>query len=116
MRSNPPNIDGDEALTESAGEGETVRAPNPLRTVSFLFIAAGVVLILENYGYLGSVHRIWPILSFLIGIGLCLLFTRGEMIDIGVLVLGTFISLSSIMFLYCNYVSWLVPFCFTRGL
>ena len=77
-----------------------------MRIVSFLFIATGVILILENYGYLSGIHQLWPILSFLIGMGLCLLFTRGEIVDIGVVILGTFISLLSLMFLYCNYASW----------
>jgi hypothetical protein len=70
-----------------------------------LFILIGVLLILENNGILPGIHKFWPALLSLLGIGMTLLFFSDKK-DVGLLWFGSFMLMLSIFFFYLNFNSW----------
>lgn len=75
------------------------------RILSILFILTGVILLLESYGYADGIYRLWPIFPFILGTGFILLFLRNRS-DIALLIIGTFLACTSILFFIFNFTTW----------
>lgn len=76
------------------------------RLLSILSVVVGVLLLLDHFGVLNGVHRLWPVFPALVGAGLLLLFRqrrRGDLILAGV---GSYLVGVSILFFVCEFSSW----------
>ncbi|MGC8755841.1 MAG: LiaI-LiaF-like domain-containing protein [bacterium] len=71
-----------------------------------LCIVIGVLLILENYGYIKGVYNLWPVFPLVLGIGLYLLYSDRGKKDAVVLGMGVYLIQFSILAFYENYTSW----------
>lgn len=71
-----------------------------------VFILSGVALLFESFGIAKGVHNIWPIFSFIIGLGFLLLNKKQRKRDIVLTIIGWFMMLSSLLFVYLNLTSW----------
>jgi hypothetical protein len=77
---------------------------NEFTVLAFVLVISGILLLFEVFGYLSGISRFWPIFPLIIGIGLLMLFQKQE--DIGLLWLGSFLIINSILFFYLNFTSW----------
>lgn len=71
-----------------------------------LFVFAGAVITLENFGVLRGVSLHWPILLSLLGAGFVMLFFQRQRNDPVLLWLGTFLLALSVFFYYLNLTAW----------
>lgn len=71
-----------------------------------LCIIIGVLLILENYGYINGVYNLWPIFPFVFGTGLYLVYVDRGKKDAVALGMGVYLIQFSILAFYANYTSW----------
>lgn len=70
-----------------------------------LLILSGIALLLESNSSLKGIHNMWPIFVLMLGMGLIFLFSSNKR-DIGLLWLGSFMIMLSILFFYLNFTSW----------
>ena len=74
--------------------------------VAILLIIITPLFLLETFGYLQGVHKLWPIFPFFLGLGFTALCVQKKLKDIIMLGLGTFLVGISCLFFYLNYSSW----------
>ena len=67
-----------------------------------ILVFVGMLLILETFGFVGKIHRFWPLLPLIIGIGLLMIFFKDYKRDYGFLALGIIITTNSMLFLYLS--------------
>jgi len=79
---------------------------SPLTYLAGLFVFAGAVITLENFGILHGISGHWPILLALVGVGFILLFFQRQQLDPVLLWLGTFLAILSVFFYYLNLTAW----------
>jgi len=88
------------------GKECSVAAP-VFRSIRFLASAAvvyGVLLSLENFGYLRGPKKWWPGLTLILGLGFIgLQRKRGFLPALGI---GVYLCCFSALAFYCNYVGW----------
>lgn len=70
-----------------------------------LLILSGIALLLEGKGFIPTIHNLWPIFLLITGTGLTILFYTNKK-DTGLVFLGSFMILLSILFFYLNFTSW----------
>jgi hypothetical protein len=76
------------------------------RALGVLSAALGLLPLCENAGWIGSIHRLWPLLLTIVASALLLLsraMRPREAVWIGV---GTYLLGISMLFLVLNYTSW----------
>jgi len=73
--------------------------------LSILLILSGVILLLESYGIVEGISRLWPVFPCILGIGFILLFARKRS-DITLLIIGTFLVWVSLLFFFLNFTAW----------
>lgn len=78
----------------------------PVKILATFCILAGLVLLLEGYGYLKGVYRFWPIFPFILGTGFILLFAKRLKNDFALLGIGIYTICVSIFFLILNFIGW----------
>ncbi len=71
-----------------------------------LCIIVGFLLILENYGYVSGMYKLWPVFPLVIGIGLYLVYRDRGRTDPVILAIGVYIIQFSILAFYATYTSW----------
>lgn len=74
--------------------------------LAILCILSGCILLLESYGYLSGIYRIWPVFPLILGIGFCLLFFRKNRNDAALLGIGIYLVCVSVLFFFLNFTSW----------
>jgi hypothetical protein len=74
--------------------------------LAVMFIAAGVILTLENTGLISGASKLWPLFPLAAGVGFLLLYFGYKRNDVALLFLGTVFALLSVFFLYLNYTTW----------
>lgn len=79
---------------------------NRYNVFAFLCIGIGLLLILENYGYINGIYNLWPVFPLVLGIGLYLLYVDRGKKDSIVLAMGVYLIQFSILAFYENYTSW----------
>lgn len=77
-----------------------------LNVLAGVFIAAGVILMLEHLGLISGVSRLWPLLPMAVGGGFLLLFAERGKSDTVLVWLGVFLLCNGPFFLYLNYARW----------
>ena len=76
------------------------------RALAIISIVCGALMLLDTYGYLGGVYKLWPVFSLILGVGLCLLYFKKQRFEIALLGIGTYFICVSFFFLFLNYTSW----------
>lgn len=74
--------------------------------LAILSMVAGALLLLENHGLVGPVHRLWPVFPGFVGFGLTLVFARRGRRDLVMLGLGSYLLGLAALFLVLNYTRW----------
>ncbi len=74
--------------------------------LALLCIGIGVLLMLENYGYIKGVYNLWPIFPLILGIGLCMLYVDKGKTNPTILAMGVYIIQFSALAFYANYTTW----------
>ncbi len=74
--------------------------------MAVLSIIVGLLLLLENFGYIKNVNLLWPVFPLVIGIGLIMLFFQSGRRDLKILGIGLFLAQSSVIFFFYNFSSW----------
>jgi hypothetical protein len=77
-----------------------------LNLLAGTFVAAGVILLLENLNLVSGISRLWPLLLMVVGLGFTILLFQRRRCDIVLIWLGSFNLLVGIFFLYLNFVGW----------
>lgn len=75
------------------------------RVLAVLAICTGLILLLEGYGYLSGIYRLWPLFPFILGTGFIFLFLRNRS-DTTIVVVGTYLVCASILFFVLNFTTW----------
>jgi len=78
------------------------------RLLAILCVLVGVLLLLEQFGVLRGVHRLWPVFPAFVGSGLLVLFYQRGRQDLVLMGIGTFMIGVSGLFFLCNYTSWAI--------
>jgi hypothetical protein len=82
---------------------------NPrFRALAVLSILSGVLLLLDAYGYLNGIYKLWPAFPLILGIGLFLLFFQKHRQEVALLGIGAYLVCASIFFFYLNFTSWAI--------
>ena len=76
------------------------------RPLAILSIICGALMLMDTYGYLGGVYKLWPVFPLILGVGLCLLYFKKQRFDFALLGIGTYFICISFFFLFLNYTSW----------
>lgn len=76
------------------------------RILAVLCVVVGSLLLLENFGVLAGVHRLWPVFSTFAGAGLILLFFNRGKRDLIMMGVGSYMVGVSAVFFVCNFTSW----------
>jgi uncharacterized metal-binding protein len=74
--------------------------------LAVLSVLAGVCLLLENFGFLPGVYRLWPVFPGFLGIGLTLLFFQRGRADLVLFGMGSYLIGASLLFFVLNFTSW----------
>jgi hypothetical protein len=74
--------------------------------LAVILIVAGLILTLENTGFISGASNLWPLFPLAAGGGFLLLYFDRKMTDLALLFLGTVLVLLSLFFLYLNYTTW----------
>lgn len=77
-----------------------------LNLLAASFVAAGVILLLENLEIVSGISRLWPLLLLVVGVGFTMLFFQRHRSDIVLIWLGSFNLLVGVFFLYLNFTGW----------
>ncbi|MFH1249010.1 MAG: hypothetical protein V1660_02570 [archaeon] len=88
-----------------AKHGKITKGRYEFGVIAVLFLISGIALLLEGQGILPGIHNLWPMFVFVVGMGLSLMFYQ-DCKDVGLLGLGSFLLMTSILFFYLNYTSW----------
>lgn len=75
--------------------------------LAFACVFVGILLIFENFGYIGSISLWWPLFPFLVGIGMAVSFFEHGQRELVIIGMATYILVASIFFLYLNFVGWI---------
>jgi len=79
------------------------------KVLAITCIVVGTLMLIENFGYLVGIHKLWPVFPFTLGLGFLLLYKNIKIKkhkDLGLLFLGIYICLNSLFFLFLNMTSW----------
>ncbi len=82
------------------------RHSQSFNVLALVLIILGLLLTLENFKILKGVIKLWPFITFITGLGFCLLFYQRRKKDLVLLGMGTFMTLISLFFFYLNFTSW----------
>ena len=74
--------------------------------LAVILIIAGLILTLENTGFIKGASKLWPLFPLAAGGGFLLLYFEYKRTDIALLFLGTVLILLSVFFLFLNYTAW----------
>ncbi len=74
--------------------------------LALLCIGIGVLLMLENYGYIKGIYNLWPIFPLIFGVGLYMLYKDRGARDSILLAIGIYLIQFSVLAFYENYTSW----------
>ncbi|HEY3356689.1 MAG TPA: hypothetical protein VGQ83_25790 [Polyangia bacterium] len=74
--------------------------------LAILSVIAGALLLCENFGLVGPVHRLWPVFPGFLGLGLAMLFVQRGKRDLVLLGIGSYLLGLSALFLVLNYTHW----------
>jgi hypothetical protein len=99
-------VDDSSPFTTRPSSGGIVRSE--FRLLSILSLAVGLLLLLDHFGILSGVHRLWPVFPAFVGGGLLFLFrqrSRGDLILAGV---SSYLLGVSILFFVCEFSSWTI--------
>ena len=85
-----------------------MRKKRTLGVLALLFILVGIILILENFGVLMGISKLWPVILLLLGLGFVMLFFERKKQDTVLLWIGSFLMMVSVLFGYLNHTSWML--------
>jgi hypothetical protein len=77
-----------------------------LSILAILLMLVGLVLTLENFGFIDGISRLWPIFMIILSIGFMILFYQRKK-NPALAWLSTTLTLLGIFFFYLNYTSWI---------
>ncbi len=73
--------------------------------LSILLIVSGAILLLESYGLVDGISRLWPVFPCILGIGFILLFARKRS-DVALPIIGTYLVCAGLLFFVLNFTTW----------
>lgn len=82
-----------------------VTNPVPLR-LALLLLVIGLLFALDSFLKLDVIHRLWPMLLAVTGIGLIGIFLKGHVRVPMFLIAGVYLVCFSGLALFCNFTSW----------
>jgi hypothetical protein len=88
-----------------AKHGRPIKGKYEFGVIASLLLISGIALLLEGNGILPGIHNLWPMFTLVIGMGLFLMFYQDRR-DVGLIGLGSFVIMTSILFFYLNYTTW----------
>ena len=74
--------------------------------IAILAILSGLLLILESYGVVRGLWRLWPVFPFILGSGFLLLWARQNRRDTALMGIGVYLVCCALLFFLLNYTSW----------
>ncbi|MBD3242130.1 MAG: hypothetical protein GF331_16180 [Chitinivibrionales bacterium] len=77
-----------------------------LNLLAASFVAAGIILLLENLQVVTGISRLWPALLVVVGIGFMMLFFQRHRSDVALIWLGSFTLMVGAFFLYLSFTDW----------
>jgi hypothetical protein len=74
--------------------------------IAVLSILSGLLLILESYGVMRGIWRLWPVFPLILGSGFLLLYNHQNCRDALLVGLGIYLVCCALLFFFLNYTSW----------